>query len=164
MNKNTISFPFKKKQTFWEAAQIVDEAGDIMKRAGFKDAQVYETQGAFLALTMVESRLVRDFRKKTLDAVLSIFNEYGKKMIQEGLKVAQVNQLTDQQIIDVANEFNTHCNFFGQKDMDAVLTSLLTYAAYAIKNTKTEEEIAELRGKGYYHLADFLNEKEVEHE
>lgn len=136
-----------KKQTHHEVANIVDQAGDILINAGYGREQILETQTAFLALLMAESRVIREYRRVTIAKVMEIFNEYGKKMIAEGLKVAKVNQLTDEQIIEVAKEFDTHSNFFGNADMDKVLTSLLTFGAIAIKENKSEMEIKNLLEK-----------------
>ncbi len=63
---------FKKKQSHEEVCNIIDKASDMPKAAGFKNSFIYEANQAFLALTLLESRIQRSQLAKQM---LEIFND-----------------------------------------------------------------------------------------
>lgn len=119
------------KDKFHVYANKITSAGDYLLDHGFKAHQVVETSQAFLALMLLESRIVRHCRQTALDEVIKNFNEYGQGMILKGLDLATKNRMTEQDVVACAQRNNTQQIIYNNPWLDSCLASLLTYAAIA---------------------------------
>ncbi|MGX9691362.1 hypothetical protein ACTJNK_13555 [Achromobacter anxifer] len=119
------------KDKFHVYANKITSAGDYLLDHGFKAHQVVETSQAFLALMLLESRIVRHCRQTALDEVIKNFNEYGQGMILKGLDLATKNRMTEQDVVACAQRNNTQKILYNNPRLDSCLASLLTYAAIA---------------------------------
>ncbi|WP_155272722.1 hypothetical protein [Bordetella hinzii] len=119
------------RDKFHGYANKITSAGDYLLDHGFKAHQVVENSQAFLALVLVESRIVRQCRQTALDEVMKNFNEYGQAMVLKGLELAAKNRMTEQDIVACAQRNNTHQIVYNNPWLDSCLASLLTYAAIA---------------------------------
>lgn len=124
MNKNK-----NQGDAFFRYQNKITQAGEYLLNYGFKAHQVVAASQAFLSLMLVESRIVRECRKHAMEHVLPCFNDYGQSMILKGLQVASEHQMTDKQIVDVAERNGCKVEVFKNPWMDSCLWSLLTYAA-----------------------------------
>lgn len=123
----------KNRDMFHVYANKITSAGDYLLDHGFKAHQVVETSQAFLALMLVESRIVRHCRQTALNEVMKNFNDYGQEMILKGLKLSSDTAMTEQDIVACAQRNNAHQIVYNNPWLDSCLASLLTYAAIAFE-------------------------------
>ena len=121
---------------FFEYANKVTQAGEYLLDHGFKAHQVVEISQAFLGLTMVESRIVRECKKNAFEYATACFNEYGQSMIVKGLQIAEEKHMTAKDIADAANRYHVTKPDLGNEWVNTVMVAMLTYAAIGYESTK----------------------------
>jgi len=136
----------KNEDTFFAAAAQVTQAGEILERAGFKNDQIVEMQSAFLALMMAESRIVRHYRQRAIKKVFDIFGKEGRDLILRGLELANKDGLTKSDFYALAERTNSKCVFFNDRELDSVLSSMITHAAYALEKDGTKLNVKPVYG------------------
>lgn len=117
-----------KVDKFFEYSNKITQAGEYLLDHGFNKSFVVQASQAFLSLMMTESRIIRECRKQAWDTVMSCFNEYGKEMILKGIQYKEAN-LTDKQLIEIANKHNTTPKLFNNVWCDSLMASCLTLGA-----------------------------------
>lgn len=113
---------------FFDSANRITQAGEYLLNHGFSKEFVVKTSQAFMALMLTESRIVRQQRKIAWDTLIPCFNEYGQRMIVQGIRYKD-KHMTDKQIIEFAERYNTNRGIFRNVWLDRLWISLCTLAA-----------------------------------
>lgn len=125
-----------KHDRFFKASKIVDEAGDFLKKMGFKNQEIYNINVAFLGLSLAEARTIEQQKKQAWTTVKSLFNDYGVSMIEKGLQYAKDHNFNDKKMVAICKKYKTRWAFFNNEMYDSLLASFLTYAVIGFKEGK----------------------------